>query len=222
MMRRLLTILSIASLAISWPALGQMIIEGEAVVSTQPDLFSIEVEIATYSETDGEAWVSLTQKIKSFYEVVSNAGVERDQFQVGKVELGEISTGLAGSAEIEIVVPAGEGNDQLLDAIQRLPAIQIQSFRYRSSRASNLRNEAKALAVANAVRQLDELGRSAGGRRGAIRSINRWPESDVEEIVVTGSRVMKDRAPARRVPVSRGLLRFTEKVWVTADFIEGE
>lgn len=220
-MRRLLTILSIASLAISWPALGQMIIEGEGVVSTRPDLFSIEVEIATYSETSGEAWVSLAEKIKTLYDAVSDAGVKRDHFQVGRVRLGEASTGLAGSAKIVIVVPAGDENDQLLDTIQRLPGIQIGSFRYRSSRGNELRMEAKALAVANAIRQLDELARSAGGRRGAVRSINRGPESDVEEIVVTGSGYRNDTS-ARRVPVSQGLLRFEENVWVTADFIEGE
>lgn len=222
MMRRLLTILSVVSLAVSWPASGQLIIEGKAVVSAQPDLFSIDVKVATSSETDGEAWVSLTEKIKMIYDAVNEAGVSRDQFQVGSVRLVEASSGLAGSARIVIVVPAGDENDQLLDTIQRLSAVQIQSFRYRSSRAGKLRNEAKALAVGNAVRQLDELARSAGGRRGAIRSINRGPESDVEEIVVTASRARYDRAPAQRVPVSKGLLRFSEEVWVTADFIEGE
>lgn len=221
-MNRLLMIFSFVFLTVSWPALGQLIIEGEGVVSIEPDEFSVEIGIETHSKLVGDAWVQLTKKMDTLYDVVHEAGVDRDQFQVGTVRLRRRGSSLVGGAEIEIVVPARDDNDQLLDAIQRVPSIQIESFRYRSSRERELRNNAKALAVSSAVMQLDELARSAGGRRGAIRSINREPQSDVEEIVVTSSGVSNNSSSRRRVPVSRGKLRFTEKVWVTANFVENE
>lgn len=194
-------------------------IEGKGLVSEQPDQFQIEVEIEISSGNSNDGWKMLRSSIEDLYERVRQEGVEREQFSVRLLGLEEKQQRFDANAWVTVTVPVGPGNEELLDAIQRGGVARVVDFGYGHSKASALRDQARVMAVDDAMKQLAKLAESSGGKIGKVLSIGdlgrqrdsaaymREPEGTVER---------------RAVPLSIGVMRFNEKIRVEAEFIRDE
>lgn len=194
-------------------------VNGEAKVSVRPDQFSILVRVETQNNGIHAMWDSLRKDLEQLYGTVVEHGVTRDQFEIYYLDFRRRSGGRSSSTDVKITVPVDERNGDLLDAIQRGTRARVSHFGYESSEAAALQDKARALAVSDAMEQINKLARQRGGRTGRVLTIDQE---------LAGSRALADRAsrgPAegtlerQSVPLSTGLLHFRAEIFVEAELV---
>lgn len=194
-------------------------VNGTAKVSVRPDQFIIWVVVETKNDGIQAMWDSLRKDLNRLYSTVTEHGVTRDQFQIRHLDLSRRYYGGLTSTRVQITVPVDERNGALLDTIQRGTSARIRHFGYESSEAAALQDKARALAVSNAMEQINNLAQSRGGRTGRVLSI------DPEHVRSGGTANMVSGAPTegtlekQSVPLSTGMLHFRAEIFVEAELV---
>lgn len=206
----------------------KMVVSGTGTVTAEPDEGYITVGVTIVKPTSSEALKANTESMKLLYGRldafgVASKNIKTIEFSVGEhyttVETGgkdnngnpllkNVKDGYAVSNAIRITVCDLPKFGDILDAVVQDGATQVQNISFGSSKASENLDEARALAVKDALKKAKILSDGLGVTLGPVVSVS---EGGGPQPRVYYAAAAADAAPGG-APISGGTLTFSVSV----------
>ncbi|WP_162373467.1 SIMPL domain-containing protein [Pseudoxanthomonas sangjuensis] len=191
-------------------------VHGEAKMDVVPDIFPVEL---TLKETSTDA-AATQQKIESLARdilaVTEKMKVKDDDVTISNLEISpeykwdddadkQVFQGNTYEREIKVRFHSLAKLNEFISALPKSNALRIQTAKFETSRADELRRELLDSAIANARKTAEVMATGVGRKLGAVQNIsnqglNLQYSQSLESVVVTGARATDLYAPAPPPP----------------------
>lgn len=204
-------LLSLASLAAHagtpLPDAPHVVVRGEGLVSVAPDSATVAMLVRHRSTDASEAKRAVDRAVEALLKAAPGFDVTPDDITASDIALREdedyddngkrLFLGYVASREVKASIDDLDRLGSWLDTALASGFTDISDVSFKSSREVALREEARALAVADAREKATGLAVAFGGRLGPVYSINSlnsmqydgYGATTLDRIEVTGSRV---------------------------------
>ena len=206
---------------------GSFVLRGEGSVKAAPDILELYAVIEFLASPGQDPWGRFETAVEDLYVRVSGHGVQRSDFAVFYIEAGtrehvaEKENGKVGIfGAVSIKVPVSEENGALVDAIQRGTDVRVEELHYRRSDEKELVEQARRLAIQNALKQAESVTKSSDLVVGRVLRIG--PEPVLPEPMVRMPGLSLNVAlggGVDSVPLEAGELEFVERVEVVVELL---
>jgi uncharacterized protein YggE len=234
MMRMTLPAAAIACLIALFPlqasaqADGRMRIIGRAMVEVAPDYVTVNIGVSNNAPSPTAALDQNSAAARKIIDFAKTFGVEERDIQTGSISLSPVSktvrdpsgatrqepNGYAASNTVRVKLAdlsrLGAFMRQTLDQ----GATNINGVNFGIARPEKATDEARALAVEDAVRQAERLAAAAKVKLGKIREIVHPPRGDLRAADGMANLPLR-QASRMAVPVQAGALQISAEVEVT-------
>jgi uncharacterized protein YggE len=230
----LLTFLAMTSIAMAEDP--RITVSGIGTVSAEPDEGYITVGVTVVSPTSAEALTKNSATMQKLYDRLGVLGVKKKDIRTLDFSVGEhyttietdkvdrngnainktVKDGYAVSNAIRIVVCELPNFGQILDAVVKDGATQVQNISFGSSKADESLDAARVLAVKDALRKAKLLSNGLGVGLGPVVSVSEGGGVQPKMMYAAAS----SARVADSVPVSGGTLSFSVSVNVQWSLIE--
>ena len=163
---------------------GDIHVSGSAEVHVRPDILTFSLGIKTFGADVKAAYVSSDSIAQAITALASKYGVSKDYIQVGQFEIlperhyTEKVQGVGISRVVQILVknPIPSEMDHLIMDAMMAGANTIIDFDYKTTELAKYRDEARTLAMKNAMNRARSLLVGTGGTLGDVVNVNegRW------------------------------------------------
>jgi len=195
-------------------------LSGQGTVQAEPDEGYITVGVVNLAENSAQAVKDNTETMTALYATLKKEGVTRPNIATIDFSIRENWKQLASDKRerdgfqvvnmVRVTVCELDTFGKVLDALVRSGANSIHGISFGSSKASELRDQARVLAVKDALRRAELLTKPLGVTIGNVASISE-SQSYGGDKVYSRSFAMSETA----VPVSGGTLSFSATVGIT-------
>lgn len=193
------------------PNAPHVVVQGEGQVSVAPDSATVTMVARHRSDDAAEAKRVVDIAVESLLLVAPQFGIEPDDLSASDISLREeidyddddrrLPPAFVASREVKARINDLEELGAWMDAALASGFTDIADISFKSSREAALREEARALAVAEAREKAAGLAVAFGGRLGPVYSINSlnsmqahgYGNTTLDRIMVTGSRMDSGR-----------------------------
>lgn len=193
------------------PNAPHVVVQGEGVVSVAPDSATVTMVARHRSGDAAGAKRVVDGAVESLLLVAPQFGIEPDDLTASDISLREeidydeddrrLPPAFVASREMKARINDLEELGAWMDAALAAGFTDIADISFKSSREAALREEARALAVAEAREKASGLAVAFGGRLGPVYSINSlnsmqahgYGNTTLDRIMVTGSRMDSGR-----------------------------
>lgn len=197
---------------------------GQGVVQAEPDEGYITVGVVNVAANSAQAVKDNTATMTALYDTLKEQGVTRQNIKTINFSISEnwkekvvenrqvrVRDGFQVVNLVTVTVCELDSFGKVLDALVQSGANSVQGISFGSSKASELRDQARVLAVKDALRRAELLTKPLGVSVGDIVSISE-SQSYGERNVYARAAALSD---SMEVPVSGGTLSFTASVSIT-------
>ena len=196
-------------------------LSGQGVVQAEPDEGYITVGVINVAANSAQAVKDNTETMTALYATLKEQGVTRPNIKTIDFSISENwkqvdrdrreRDGFRVTNLVTVTVCELNTFGKVLDALVRSGANSIQGISFGSSKASELRDEARVLAVKDALRRAELLTKPLGVKVGSVLNISESGSYGRSNMYEVRSMV----SAAADVPVSGGTLSFTANVNIT-------
>lgn len=193
-MKRFALLLS-ALLIIASPAVAQnapetatLTAEGTGLVTTTPDIVIVTIGVTTRGESPTAALAENNAEMRSVIEAVTAAGIEDRDITTSGFSISPIYadrrtiddddlqpiTGFSVSNQVTVRIRDIAASGDILDQVVAAGANQINSIRFSVAETEALRDEAVAMAIADARRKAELMAEAAGVELVRILSVSSY------------------------------------------------
>lgn len=201
---------------------GRITVTGEATVHAVPDIASVSLGVATQAKTAAAALKANNEALAVVVERLKSAGIEGRDLQTSNLTVDPIwtnydsaaprqITGYAASNMLTVTVRDLDRLGEVLDRAVSDGANTLNGLTFGLSDSAAAKDEARKLAVQDAVARARLLTEAAGTRLGSIVSIEERPAYQVPGPVFREASLKADAA----VPVERGEMGIASQVTLT-------
>jgi uncharacterized protein YggE len=191
------------------PDAAHVVTNGEGKVTAKPDLARITISAQYRNANGATAKQSVDRSIDAFLKIAPDFGLTSDDITASDVSVSEdidydsrdrrISNGFVAEREVKLKLRDLDRLGELLDAALAAGLTEIDNVSFESSRADQLRLEARGKATADAREKAAGLATAFDGSLGPIYSINSvrsgvgdgYGETTLDRVQVTGSRIQR-------------------------------
>lgn len=189
-------------------------------VDVEPDIATISTGVMSEAPTAREALTKNTEAMKKVVDGLKAKGIDARDIQTTQFQIDPTyQTAKDGSApkivgyrvnnSVSLIVRDIGKLGEIIDAVVTLGANQAGHIGFEASKAETLRDEARKLAIANALRRAKLYAEAAGASVGQVLTIS---EGVVNAAPMPMGRVAMS---AKAVPIERGTERLEVSVQVT-------
>jgi uncharacterized protein YggE len=207
----LLFVFAFANAGTPLPDGPHVVVAGEGKVTTKPDSARVRFSFEDRAQRPLPAKQAVDTGVNRLLEGLAAFGVEDRDITASALNASEdvdyndagkrVSNGFSAERTVTVVLKDLEKFNELLDYGLGTGADEIAGIEFESTRAKELRAEARNKAVENARSKASDVASAFGGKLGAIYSINsvnssfseQYGATTLDRIQVSGSRVSKGR-----------------------------
>ena len=201
---------------------GRISVTGEATVHATPDLASVSLGVTTRADTAAEALSANNTALAKVVEQMKAAGIEPRDLQTSNLSIDPVWTsfeantqpqisGYSASNMLTVTVRNLDNLGAVLDRAVSDGANTLNGLTFGLSDSASALNEARQLAVKDALARAKLLTDAAGANLGPIVLIQESPSYQVPQPMVRKMAVQADAG----VPVERGQMGISAQVTMT-------
>jgi uncharacterized protein YggE len=191
-------------------------------MSAEPDIAHVSTGVVTEAETARDALSRNTAAMKKVIDGLKGLGVDAKDIQTvafnieprypSKVSASSVPqiNGYRVVNQVRVTARRLDRLGEVLDQLVTLGANQMHGLSFEVSKAETLKDEARKVAMANALRRARIFAEAAGAEVGPVLAIS----EDVAHTIPRGG-VMARSAMAEAVPIERGSQSLEVRVSVT-------
>lgn len=203
---------------------GKLNVTGSATVTAEPDEGYISVGVNTKAETAREALVENTSKMETLFKTLNEFGVQKKDFRTTQFSLQQayktvnkqtVPDGFVVHNQLRVTVCELDTFGKVLDALIMGGANRVDSISFGSSEAKAKTNEARSLAVKDALAKAEQLLEPLGQVIVKVASVSTSSRHPVMREMYSKS--FAAAADTGNVPISGGSLSFTSQVNIQFD-----
>jgi uncharacterized protein YggE len=191
-------------------------------VTVEPDLATIVAGVVAEGETARDATSKNSALMAKLIEGLKSSGIVAKDIQTTAINLEpryqnfkdgrpSVISGYRVVNHVKIVARDLKRLGEVLDQAVTLGANQISSIAFDVSNAEALKDDARRIAMANALRRATLYAEAAGASVGAVLQISEEPRGNLPRPVTSGRAMMA----AEAVPVEAGTQKLEVNVFVT-------
>lgn len=198
---------------------------GQGVIQAEPDEGYITVGVVNVAADSAQAVKDNTVTMTVLYATLEEQGVTRQNIKTINFSISEnwkekvvennrqvrVRDGFRVVNMVQVTVCELDSFGKVLDALVSNGANSIQGISFGSSKASELRDQARVLAVKDALRRAELLAKPLGVTIGDVVSISESMQYGQRNVYAVAASL----SDASEVPVSGGTLSFTASVNIT-------
>ena len=215
--------LPLSAAAADVPAKRTISLSGSGIVNAAPDMASISTGVTTEGQTAQDALSKNTEAMAKVVEGLKEAGIEPKDIQTSNFNVSPIYeqqkdrqaafiTGYRVSNQVQITVRDTEKLGSVLDKAVTAGANQIDSISFSIAEPERLKDEARRLAMRNAIDNAKLYAEAAGVELGPVISIREGGDLTPQPYRAAAAPMM---AMEKAVPVEAGTLSVEANVSVT-------
>lgn len=188
-----------------------IVVSGEGKATVKPDSAQVRVRFEQRAEQPLPAKQTVDRQVNALLAGTGRFGIAESDIRASDLSVSEdvvfdksdrrVSNGHVAERSVSVVLNDLERLNEFLDFCLSAGASDISQVSFESTRAADLRTEAKRKAVANAREKGEEMALAFGARLGRVYSIdsvnsrfaNGWGAVPLSGIQVTGSRLGSGR-----------------------------
>ena len=228
-MKKLLTLVG---MLLASPAFGEVTIQGEGKATATPDVVYVTVGVETTAKTAYDALAANNESMSKLFTTLEKFGIKKEHIQTSdlsvqpqydynkKYEGGYKLIGyvVGNTAKVCSYDLAKVG--ELLDAVVRDGANRVQGIRFSKKDTQKVMDEARTIAMKDAMRRAQLFADVGGFKLGAILTVSESGRYIQPRTYAMAAAARAESAPA--VPVSGGELSFAVTVNVVYDIVGSE
>lgn len=204
---------------------------GQGVVKAKPDEGYVVVGVTSYGKKSADAVRTNSASVRKLYTTLKDKGVTEENVQTLEFSLSEnykqvwekdedgkrvqktVKDGFVVHNVVRVTVCELDKFGEVLDALVADGANSVSSISFGSSKSKEKLDEARKLAVADALRKAKLLTDGLGVKLGRVVTVSESGGYTPRPVYAAAAR-MADAAPEGNVPVSGGSLSFSVSVTV--------
>ena len=200
-----------------------IVVTGQASVSAEPDVALISLGVVSEAATAADALAANSDAMRKVIDAVKAGGVDakdvrtsnfsiQPRYQHGTDNRPPKLTGYQVSSMVHVRLQAVARTGMLLDQIVTAGANQVHGIAFEVAKADELKNEARRLAVANAIAKARLMAEAAGVKLGRVLAIE---EAGAAPSARPHMRMARADAMHAQPPIEPGSLALDAHVTVT-------
>lgn len=207
----LMMVVCVAMAGTPLPDGPHIVVAGEGKVTVTPDSARIRLRFEQRAEQPLPAKQVVDRQVNALLAGSGRFGVAESDIQASDLSLSEdvvhdkndrrISNGYVAARNVSVVLKDPDRLNEFLDFCLSVGASDISQISFESSRAAELRVEAKRKAVASARKKGEEMATAFGTRLGQVYSIDSvqsrqahgWGVAAPDVVTVSGNRIETGR-----------------------------
>lgn len=196
---------------------GKITVTGEGRITTVPDMATINLGVSTQARTSAEALTANSKALKQVLSEIQGAGIAERDIQTSGLSLSPVwSKNSSSSGGARNIVGFAVGNQvtirirkldtvgSILDLVVKNGANQFHGLVFGVQEPGPAEDEARRLAVEEAMRKADLMAGAAGVELGAILQMNEYGSPGVRPMMARADMMMSDSMPIAGGEVSIG------------------
>ena len=214
-----------ASLAQTVEPKRTITVQGEGTVSTKPDTASINAGVLAEAKTAREALSTNTEKMTRVFDAIKSAGIKEEDIRTSGFSINAVYshsprkpdgshedpkiTGYRASNNVTVIIRDLDNVGGVLDELVTAGANNVNGVNFFIENPQSLMDDARRIAVEDALRRATILAGAAGANLGPVMTIN---ESGGYRPAPMMMRSMAMDESAKAVPVAAGTQDITSNV----------
>jgi len=200
-----------------------IVVSGEGKMSVKPDSARVRVGFEQRAPQPLAAKRTVDQQVERVLDLTGGFGIANEDISASDLQVSEdvdfdddgrrISRGHVATRSVTLLLKDIDRLGGLLDACLEAGATDLSQIAFESTRAAQLRAEAKRKAVAEAREKGEQMAAAFGASLGAVYSIDSvnsrqahgWGGAQLDRISVTGSRISAGRYLQPSVDYAEGV-----------------
>lgn len=184
------------AMLITGPAMAQemkepvrtITIQGEGVVTAKPDTASVNAGVVTEAKTAREALTANTDKMNKVFSAIKSAGIEEDDIRTSNFSINPVYshsprkpdgsqeepkiTGYRAANSVTVIIRDLTKVGAVLDELVTAGANNVNGVNFFINETQSLKDNARKLAVEDALRRASILTETAGANLGRVISLS--------------------------------------------------
>ena len=214
-----------ASLAQTVEPKRTITVQGEGTVSAKPDTASINAGVLAEAKTAREALSANTEKMTRVFDAIKSAGIKEEDIRTSGFSINAVYshsprkpdgshedpkiTGYRASNNVTVIIRDLDNVGGVLDELVTAGANNVNGVNFFIENPQSLMDDARRIAVEDALRRATILAGAAGANLGPVMTIN---ESGGYRPAPMMMRSMAMDESAKAVPVAAGTQDITSNV----------
>lgn len=214
-----------ASLAQTVEPKRTITVQGEGTVSAKPDTASINAGVLAEAKTAREALSANTEKMTRVFDAIKSAGIKEEDIRTSGFSINAVYshsprkpdgshedpkiTGYRASNNVTVIIRDLDKVGSVLDELVTAGANNVNGVNFFIENPQSLMDDARRIAVEDALRRATILAGAAGANLGPVMTIN---ESGGYRPAPMMMRSMAMDESAKAVPVAAGTQDITSNV----------
>ena len=214
-----------ASLAQTVEPKRTITVQGEGTVSAKPDTASINAGVLAEAKTAREALSANTEKMTRVFDAIKSAGIKEEDIRTSGFSINAVYshsprkpdgshedpkiTGYRASNNVTVIIRDLDNVGGVLDELVTAGANNVNGVNFFIENPQSLMDDARRIAVEDALRRATILAGAAGANLGSVMTIN---ESGGYRPAPMMMRSMAMDESAKAVPVAAGTQDITSNV----------
>lgn len=200
-------------------------VQGEGTVSAKPDTASVNAGVLAEAKTAREALSANTEKMTKVFDAIKAAGIKEEDIRTSGFSINAIYsrsprkpdgthedpkiTGYRASNNVTVIIRDLDNVGGVLDELVTAGANNVNGVNFFIENPQSLMDEARRIAVEDALRRATILAGTAGANLGPVMTINENGGYRPQPMMM---RAMDMAESAKAVPVAAGTQDITSNV----------